>query len=173
LLDGMITAVLFADVVGPPDLVARLGEQATTRLRRARFRTLREAVSTLGGHGIRSLAGGLMAVFTSASESVGCAVAIQRAVAPPAADGGQQLQVRVGLHVGEAIRYQEDYFGMPVVVAKGLCDRATGGQILASGLVRSVVGSRGRHRFLPLGSIRVDGLCEPVETLEVAWVEGA
>ena len=46
------------------------------------------------------------------------------------------LAVRVGLHVGEAVREEDDYFGTPVVIAKRLCDCGTGGQILASELVR-------------------------------------
>jgi class 3 adenylate cyclase len=166
-LDAMITAVLFADLVDSNEVAGRPGEQAAIRRHRTCFRTVREVVATQGGQGIRSLAGGLMAVFASASEALGCAVANQREVGL----GGPH--VRVGLHVGESIRYQDDYFGMPVVVAKGLCDQAAGGEILASGLVRSVMASRSRYRFKPGGPLKMDGLCEPIETLDVAWIEGA
>jgi class 3 adenylate cyclase len=171
----MITAVLFADVVGPAagSDDAGFDDACVIRLRRARLRTLRQVVSALGGHGVRSLAGGLMAVFASASEAVGCAITMQQAVAGEGAGPPADLQVRVGLHLGECIRYQDDYFGMPVVVAKELCDQAGGGQILASGLVRSVVASRGRRSFQPVGFLRLDGLCEPIPTLDVAWTEGA
>ena len=48
-----------------------------------------------------------------------------------------RLSVRIGLHVGEPIRDEDDYFGTSVVVAKRLCDRAEGGQIIASELVRT------------------------------------
>ena len=44
-------------------------------------------------------------------------------------------RLRVGLHVGEALRDEGDYVGTPVVLARRLCDRATAGQILCSGLV--------------------------------------
>jgi class 3 adenylate cyclase len=166
-LDAMITAVLFADLVDSNEGVGQPGEQAAVRRHRTCFRTVRDLVTTEGGQGIRSLAGGLMAVFASASEAVSCAVAIQREV------GDREPAVRVGLHVGESVRYQDDYFGMPVVVAKGLCDQAAGGEILASGLVRSVMASRSRYRFTPGGPLKMDGLCEPIETLDVAWIEGA
>ena len=53
----------------------------------------------------------------------------------------------MGLHVGEPIRNEGDYFGTPVLIAKRLCDQANGGQILASELVRGLVGSRGSFDF--------------------------
>ena len=61
------------------------------------------------------------------------------------------LQIRIGLHAGEAILDDGDYHGTAVVVAKRLCDRADGGQILAGDLLRVLVGSRGGFRFRPAG----------------------
>ena len=46
--------------------------------------------------------------------------------------------IRVGLHVGEPVRDDDDYFGTAVVVARRLCDMAEGGQILASELMRGL-----------------------------------
>jgi tetratricopeptide (TPR) repeat protein len=111
-----------------------------------------------------------MVAFPSVVTAVGCAIGIQQAVhRDNARRGDDRLQVRVGLNVGEPIRDEGDYFGTPVVVAKRLCDVADGGQILASGLVRGLVGSRGSFSFRSLGQAVLKGISEPVEKWEVAW----
>jgi adenylate cyclase len=95
-----------------------------------------------------------MAAFPSAVDALGCAVAIQQAVARHNRRGGDQgFVVRVGLHVGEPIRDEADFFRLSVVIAKRLCDQADGGQIVASRLVADLVGARGVFRFFDLGLV--------------------
>ncbi|MGH9003952.1 MAG: ATP-binding protein, partial [Acidimicrobiia bacterium] len=66
-----------------------------------------------------------------------------------------------------------DYFGTPVVVAQRLCDRARGGQILASALVQGLVGNRDDCSFHLLGGLTLKGLAEPVAACEVLWEDQA
>lgn len=73
--------------------------------------------------------------------------------------------------MGDPPREEEDFFGTSVVVAKRLCDKAAGGQIMASELVAALVGSRGGYRFRPLGSLGLKGLAQPVPAVEVEWAE--
>jgi class 3 adenylate cyclase/DNA-binding CsgD family transcriptional regulator len=165
-----VVTLLFTDLVGSTELLERLGDDAAETLRRTHFRILREAVSAAGGQEVKNLGDGLMVVFESALSALDCAVAIQRGVerhnhSRPA----RPLEVRVGLHVGEPIREEDDYFGTPVVVAKRLCDAAPGGQILASDLVRGLVGSRGRVAFESVGPLQLKGLAEPLVAHEVRW----
>ena len=103
------------------------------------FRLVRDAAAGHGGRTVKSLGDGLMIVFASAIEAVAAAAAIQAEVATTLDDGPADGRVRVGLHVGEPIRDEGDYFGRPVVLARRLCDAAGPGQILASDLVRNLV----------------------------------
>ncbi|MEE8386382.1 MAG: alpha/beta fold hydrolase, partial [Dehalococcoidia bacterium] len=121
------------------------------------------------------LGDGLMVAFASALDALACAVAMQQTVHRHNQhdDESHSLQVRVGLHVGEPISHEDDYFGMPVVIAKRLCDRAQGGQILASDLVRGLVGSRGGHTFRELGPLSLKGTGAPLSAYEVAWEPAA
>jgi class 3 adenylate cyclase/DNA-binding CsgD family transcriptional regulator len=166
-----IVALLFTDLVGSTELLGRLGDDAGERVRRAHFRVLREAVTAAGGQEVKNLGDGLMVSFESAVAGVECAVGIQRAVERHnrRARPGERLRVRVGLHVGEPITEEDDYFGTPVVVAKRLCDAAQGGQVLASELVRGLVGSRGGFVFQPVGPLALKGLAEPLPAHEVRW----
>ena len=111
-----------------------------------------------------------MAVFGSAVEAVACAVAVQEAARRHNEERPDEpLMIRVGLHVGEPVRDDDDYFGTAVVVARRLCDMAEGGQILASDLMRGLVGPRREHDFRPLGALPLKGLQEPVTAYEVSW----
>src|SRR4051812_28775258 len=118
---GLIT-LLFTDVVGSTELNASLGDDANDRIRRTHFRVLRRVLRKYSGNEVKSLGDGLMVVFPSAVEAVGCAVAMQQAVARDGRARDIPLGIRIGLHSGEASQEENDYFGMPVVIAKRLCD---------------------------------------------------
>jgi tetratricopeptide (TPR) repeat protein len=97
-------------------------------------------------------------------------VAIQQAVARHnAGTGDRQFTVRVGLHIGEPIREEADYFGMSVVIAKRLCDRAEGGVIMASKLVADLVGTRGGFVFDDVGLLALKGISDEIAACTVGW----
>ena len=152
-----LVTLLFTDLVASTELLARLGDDAAEEVRRAHFSLLRDAVAAAGGEEVKSLGDGLMVAFPSAVDALGCAVTVQRRVDEHnRRRAGPALQVRVGLHAGEPVRDEGDFHGEAVVVAKRLCDQATGGQILTSELVAGLVGSRGGFRFRSVGQLRLD-----------------
>jgi class 3 adenylate cyclase len=154
-----VVALLFTDLVGSTEMLDRLGDDAAEELRRVHFSLLRAAVADPEGQEIKSLGDGLRVSFASPVQAVGCAVAMQRAIATHNRDhADQELRVRIGLHAGDPVREEDDLFGTAVVVARRLCDRAEGGQILASELLAALVGSRGGFRFRPVGRLPLKGL---------------
>ncbi|HWW44298.1 MAG TPA: AAA family ATPase, partial [Acidimicrobiia bacterium] len=169
-VSAKIVTLLFTDLVGSSALLERLGDEAGERTRRTHFGLLREAVAGAGGEEVKNLGDGLMVAFDSGIRAVECAMAMQRAFDRHNRQAGTpKLEVRVGLHVGEPIRDEDDYFGTAVVVAKRLCDAAHGGQILASDLVRGLVASRGGFTFLPVPDVPLKGVGRDVAAFEVGW----
>ena len=74
-----------------------------------------------GGDVNETVGDGLMVTFPSALQAVGCAVAMQRAIAGHnLADPDRALQIRIGLHLGEPAADEDDFYGTSVVVAKRL-----------------------------------------------------
>jgi class 3 adenylate cyclase len=132
---GVVT-VMFTDLVQSTELAQRLGTEKAEVLRRSHFALLRELVAMHGGHEVKSLGDGLMVVFSSATDAVKCAVAIQQAIARDIGD--EPIAVRIGVHAGEPVLENGDYFGLCVVIAKRLCDAFEGGGILTSDIVRSL-----------------------------------
>jgi len=170
LVVAAVVTFVFTDLVGSTEMLDRLGDDGAESLRRTHFRILREAVAGAGGVEVKNLGDGLMVAFESARAAVDCAVAMQRGVHRHNSRAiGRQLSVRVGLHVGEPIRDEDDYFGTPVVIAKRLCDAASGGQILASDLVFGLVGRRDGVSFRSVGQVSLKGLAEPMPAQEIVW----
>src|SRR5262249_51306334 len=102
-----------------------------------------------------------------AAEAVRCAIAMQQAARRRAA--GERLSIRVGLNVGEVKREESDYFGTPVVIARHLCDRAEGGQILCSAVVPGLLVGQSAFTFRECGPIEINGLAAPVSACEVLY----
>ena len=164
-----IAGVLFTDLVGSTDLMARVGESAFDELRRDHFTRLRGAVAQNGGREIKTLGDGILVVFDSASDAVACAVAMQQVVDLQARMNKAPLAIRVGMAVGEVSFEESDVFGRPVVEAARLVSEAQGGQILATHAVRLVAGSRPGVSFRELGELRLKGLPEAVSAFDVGW----
>jgi class 3 adenylate cyclase len=86
-----------------------------------------------------------------------------------AASSSDSLVLRLGIDAGEAVCEDGDYFGRPVIIARRLCDRAAGGQIVASDALRSLVDGPGSHAFAPLGALALKGLSDPVGASALEW----
>ena len=169
-----VVTLPFTDLVGSTELLGELGDDAAERLRRVHFGLLRDVASAHSGQEVKNLGDGLMVAFPSAVNAVSCAIGIQQAVLRyNNRQGVDRIRVRVGLNVGEPIRDEGDYFGTPVVIAKRLCDKADGGHILASELLRALVGSRGDFSFRSCGPAELKGIAEPLPTCEILWEPAA
>ena len=144
--DRYLGAVLFTDVVGSTELLARVGDTKYRRLRNAHQRQVRVAVEQGGGNLMSVTGDGTMSVFEGPSKAVRCAEEICRS----AEDAG--MAVRCGVHTGELERDGMNVTGMTVHIGARVSAVADPGQVLVSRTVHDlVVGSglgfrsRGQH----------------------------
>ena len=166
---GAVACVLFTDLVGSTELMARVGDAAFDALRNEHFNRLRQAIAHRGGTEIKNTGDGVLATFPSAVEALAAAVAAQQATEEQARRAELDLRLRVGLALGEVAVEGGDVFGTPVVEAARLVAAAQPGQILCTALVRAVAGSRAAVTFSDLGALELKGLPEPVLVCEVEW----
>jgi class 3 adenylate cyclase len=166
---GTVT-VLFTDLVGSTALRSRIGEEAADRLRLEHDQLLVDSIASRGGEVVKHTGDGVMATFTAAASAVGAAVAIQQAIdSRNRRRGGERLEVRIGISVGDVTLAGEDCFGLPVVEAQRLEATAEGGQILCSDIVCRLARGRGGHEFSSVGELVLKGIEDPVPTMEVRW----
>jgi DNA-binding NarL/FixJ family response regulator/class 3 adenylate cyclase len=116
-----------------------------------------------GGVEIGAARGGAAVVFRSAAQAVRCAVAIQEAQEAPSG-------LAVGVHSGEVLA-GEGPEARPVVLAARLAMFAGGGQVLASMLVRELVGEDPDLRFGAGREVSLPGLAGGMMVHEVCWGE--
>jgi class 3 adenylate cyclase len=90
-----------------------------------------------------------MLAFPSARRALRCADAIERAVTERSNDPGSLIRVRIGIHVGEAVREADDFFGHAVSYAARIANQATGGEVVVSSLVQTTHSVTLRRRDLP------------------------
>jgi class 3 adenylate cyclase len=164
-----VAAILFTDLVGWTQLSNRLWPETADELRRRHFSTLHQAIGNSGGTFVKGLGDGAMAVFSTASAALSCAVEMQRGVDADNRATRHPLGLRIGLSGGEATREGSDWFGDPVIEAARICAAGASGKILATRTVKDMAGRRSRFPYRALGCLDLPGIPDPMETFEVGW----
>ena len=120
---------LFTDIEGS----TRLWEAEPERMSLAVAKhdtLLRRAVEAARGQVVKTTGDGVHAAFDDPLDAVNAALAMQLALADPAATNGVPLRIRCGIHVGAVERRDRDFFGSAVNRAARIMSAAHGGQVL-------------------------------------------
>ena len=155
--------VMFCDLVGSTSLAARLDAEDWRNLVGAYLDETSAAVTGLGGHVLKKLGDGLMALFgypqaqeNDAERAVRAALAIQRALADlnarNARSGAPELSARIGLECGSVVvDAAGEIFGeAPNVAARVQADAEPGTVLVTASVQRQTAGlfvveDRGAH----------------------------
>ena len=162
---------LFSDIVDSTRLSEAIGDAAWEPLLLWHDRTLRAEFERWNGEEVKHGGDGFFAAFGEADDGIGCAAAIQRALARHRAEHGFAPSIRIGLHAGEATAREGDYFGSAVTRAARISAAAGAGEVLASADL--VAGCR---REVPVSgerTLELKGIAEPVVAVLVFWDAGA
>src|SRR5580658_3475639 len=163
---GIVT-LLFTDLVKSTELPQRVGDEAGQQLFRTHHKLMTEAVAAAGGQEVQWLGDGVAAVFSSSADAVRCAINIQQTARRPVA--GSRVEIRIGMHAGEASREEGGYFGAPMMMARQLCSHAKPGQILCSKLIEELLAARQAFSFHDLDSLALEGMAVPMGACEVVY----
>jgi class 3 adenylate cyclase len=77
--------------------------------------------------------------------------------------------VRIGLHTGEPIREEDDFYGKAVILAARIAAEARGGEILVSRLVRELTERSGLFSFTDPTDVELKGLSGMHSLSAVRW----
>src|SRR5204863_9784787 len=118
---------------------------------------------------IKTAGDSFMVAFDSARKAVECAVSIQRALHDYNSRNPTPINIRIGIHTGEAIRAGSDLFGTSVDAAARIMAKADGEQILVSDVVRTVLGAAKDVGFKDYKRVQLKGFPERWRLWEVTW----
>jgi class 3 adenylate cyclase len=158
--DGTVT-IMFSDIEGFTSITERLGDRRAMDILQEHNCIIRQRIASSGGHEIKAQGDGFMIAFSGASHALECAVGIQHDFAVRnCSQPDLPVQVRLGLHSGEAIRDGDDFLGGSVILAARIAQQAKGGEILVSSVLKELCDLSGQFRFLDGRDIRLKGLSE-------------
>lgn len=152
--ERLLTTVLFTDIVNSTARARDLGDWEWGLLLERHDALVRSALIRHRGREIKQTGDGFLASFDGPARAVRCAHAIAR--------GSEALgiSVRAGVHTGEVERRAEDISGIAVHVAARVCALASGGEVLATSVVRDLVVGSGLQ-FRDRGTHVLKGLDAP------------
>lgn len=147
-------AVLFADVSGSTRLYETLGDERALAAVGHCLNVAKAACDGYGGRVIKTIGDEVMVVSPDPGTLVDWAVGFQELHAT-------RPLPRIGMHYGEVLYRDGDYYGREVNQAARVSARAGGGEVLVT---RPVVDAAGAHlRFEHIGEVRLKGFAEPTE----------
>jgi class 3 adenylate cyclase len=167
--DGTVT-IMFSDIEGSTVLTEQLGDERWLKVLHRHNTVIRRHLAAHRGFEVKSQGDGFMVSFGSASSALRCAIAIQRDFAARRDHSDSQLlRVRIGLHAGEVIREQDDFFGRNVILAARIAARANGNEILVSSVLRELVAGNQEFQFGEAREEQLKGLTDPQRVYAVRW----
>jgi adenylate cyclase len=154
-LGRMRVAIAFADLAGYTRLTEEEGDlqavDAVERFVDAVASTLPDSARV-----IKTIGDEVMVVGSDPSALTDWAVGFQRLVNEPPLP-------RIGIHAGDALYRDGDYYGRDVNIASRVAARAAGGEVLVT---RPVAAHGGPHlEFQRIAEVRLKGFTEPTEIL--------
>src|SRR5437588_345774 len=122
--------VLFIDIVGYSQFLINEQSEQVQTLKEHR-RLLREIFPHFNGTEIKTIGDAFLVEFGSALEAAQCAIEIQRTLAKRDADASadRQIQVRIGVHIGDVVHRGGDVYGDGVNIASRIESLAAAGGI--------------------------------------------
>lgn len=147
---GTVT-IMFTDIEDSTVLSQEMGDQKWAQIVEDHFAILDRVIKRHRGNVVKRLGDGTMTVFESARAAIDAAGEIQSATSTT------ELKVRIGVHTGDSLRRDGDYYGVAVNKAARIAGIADGGEIVVSAVTAELSGGHG-IRFGPSRTVSLKGL---------------
>ena len=160
-----LKTLVFTDLVGSTDIAVELGDRRWRVLQAKHHAEIRRLLKKHVGHEVDTAGDGFFATFQSPAEGIRCTAEIVHAVRRLG------LEVRAGIHVGEAELTGEKVSGIAVTTAARVAALASAGEVLATDtVVHTVAGSD--MRFTDVGIRDLKGVPGQWQLFALASVDG-
>src|SRR5438034_6081103 len=163
-----LAAIMFTDMVGYSALSQRDDKLAQELLEEHR-QLLREIFPRFNGTEIKTIGDAFLVEFQSALEAAQCAMSIQRALAKRNADAPaeRQIQVRIGVHIGDVVHRGGDVYGDGVNIASRIEQLAAAGGICISMDVERQIRNALEARFEKLAPTELKNISVPMDLFRI------
>jgi len=162
---SVLATLLFTDIVGSTQLADQLGDRRWRELLARHHEIVRRELRQFQGREIDTAGDGFFAAFDRPADAVRCAAAICDAVRTLG------IEVRAGLHVGEAEAFKRKLSGVAVHIAARVLALAGPGEVLVTAVLRDLVPGAG-VRFEDRGLHALKGVPGEWRVFAVSAIDG-
>src|SRR3954466_15243927 len=164
------TTVLFADILGGADVIAKAGDAAAVGALAGCVEHVRRAAQGCGARVITRAVDKMMALIATPDGAADAAAAMHTAMDTFPMVSGTRLALGVGFHYGAVIqKSNEEVFGDTVNLAARLVELAGNGQIITTRDTASHLSPLYRAWMRKLYSIDIKGRSGQVALCELVW----
>lgn len=147
----LVTAVLFTDLVASTQRAVEAGDEKWQNLLDTHDKAVERCVFSRGGRVVKFTGDGVLALLPSATSAVEAAQSIREALVQ------KDMDIRVGIHVGDVDVRGDDVSGISVNVAARIMSHANAGETLVSDAAcQATLGSG--FSFDTVGDVQLEGL---------------
>lgn len=125
--------IMYIELKRPLLINSKSGSDKEFEVTDIHYNLIRDALKKYYGREVKYTSEGLMASFTSVSNSVNCALEIQKGFRAES-----KIVAAIGLSTGDPVTSRNDFFGDSILLAKRLCEIANEGQIVVTSTVRNL-----------------------------------
>jgi TolB-like protein len=169
-LEHRLAAIMATDVVGYSQSMQ--ADEAGTLAALSGIRQVTDnQISQHRGRIANTAGDSVVAEFGSAVQAVSCAIALQQELSSRTRDA--DLQVRIGIHLGDVVDKGGDLFGTAVNVAARLEGIAQPGGIVVSAAVRDAIAGKLAASFADLGPQTLKNIAEPLRAYALSPKAGS
>lgn len=157
--DGTVT-LFFSDIEDSTAINDRIGDRAWVKVLAAHDQILRNRIAQYRGQVVKSAGDGFMVAFRDAEAACRAALKIQKDLArtlEPVLRRHGPILVRIGVHTGQVVSRDGDYFGRNVAMAARVADLASGGDVYASDAVREALDEDAEVSLTEVGAFAMKG----------------
>jgi pimeloyl-ACP methyl ester carboxylesterase len=151
--ERVLATVLFTDIVGSTEQLARIGDAGWASRLLSHAEIVQDGLQRYDGRLVKTIGDGVLATFAGPARGVDAARWILDTL------HSAELDARAGLHVGEIEMQGDDIAGLAVHVAARVMSQADGGEVLVSRTVRDLTAGSGLQ-FTDRGTHTLKGIPE-------------
>jgi class 3 adenylate cyclase len=168
-IERKLAAIMLADIAGFSALMERDETRTYQCLRALRDQIVAPTVAEYGGRVVKTTGDGFLAVFPSATASLGCGITIQRANISQEAmkDEQERFHLRIGINLGDVVIDGDDVSGDGVNIAARLEPLAPSDGICVSGAIRDQVREDLGVELEDIGDQHVKNISRPVRAYRI------
>jgi adenylate cyclase len=160
--------LLLTDIVGSTALTSQIGNAGAQRVVRAHNSIVRAAAKAFRGREVKHTGDGMLLAFPDAGTAARAAIDIQQescnfADANPTAP----LSLRIGLHTGEALLEDGEYYGPAVAAVNGVCAHASANEIACTAVLRRKLPAA--LKVEDMGQLTFKGSAERIGVFKLLW----